>query len=320
MLQPSAELRSSRWASLNRAFSAAADCTILYRRGDVILVTYGALVTFGALGWMLVTGSCLLAQGFPSTEVRAFVVGAALSALAVSHALWWLTHIATLRHEALFGLRRVGFVSWGGLIGAGVFTVAFASANGHPIVVVSDAVMQGMFAAYAVGRLGCLTYGCCYGRVSRTCGVVYRNPASKVIRELGDSPEPRHATQVYSAALGILLFAALNAMPYFAVPAGSVTAAACLAYPIGRAFVEVFRERSRYVRSLFTTGQFACAVMFLTGCAVLMLLDRWANAPSPLPLSAGAIREGLSLAPAIILAASVVFVTTGVHWKRIGNW
>jgi prolipoprotein diacylglyceryltransferase len=303
---------------LNRALSAAADCTILYRRGDVILVTYGALVTFGALIWMLVTGSCLLAHGFPVKEVGTFVVGAALSALAVSRALWWVTHIATLRHEPLFGLRRVGFVSWGGLVGAAVFTFAFA--NGRPVVAVSDAVMRGMFAAYALGRLGCLTYGCCYGRVSRTGGVVYRNPASKVIRELGDSPEPRHATQVYSAVIGVLLFGSLNAMPYFDVRAGSITAVACLAYPIGRAWVEVFRERDRYVRALFTTGQFACAVMFLAGCAFVLFLDHWEAAPVPLPLSAAAIREGLSLAPAMILAASVVFVATSVHWKRVGDW
>jgi phosphatidylglycerol:prolipoprotein diacylglycerol transferase len=320
MLQPNAQLASGRWARLNGALSAAADCTILYRRGDVILVTYGALVTFGALMWMLVTGACLLAHGFPAREVGAFVVGAALSALAVSHALWWGTHMSTLWHEPLRGLRRVGFVSWGGLVGAGAFTVAFASANGRPLVVVSDAVMRGMFAAYAVGRLGCLTYGCCYGRVSKACGVVYRNPASKVVRELGASAEPRHPTQVYSAALGILLFGALNAMPYFGVPAGSITAAACLVYPVGRAWVEVLRERNRYVRSLFTTGQFACAVMFLTGCAFVVSLDRWAGAPAPLPLSAAAIREGLSLAPAMILAASVVFVATSVHRKRIGSW
>jgi phosphatidylglycerol:prolipoprotein diacylglycerol transferase len=320
MLQPIADLRSARWVRLNRVFCAAADCTILYRRGDVILVTYGALVTFGALIWMLVTGSCLLGHGFPGREVGAFVFGAALSALAVAHGLWWLTHIGTLRHEPLFGLRRVGFVSWGGLVGAGVFAVAFASANGHALVVVTDAVVRGMFAAYAVGRIGCLTYGCCYGRVSRGGGVVYRNPASKVIRELGDAPEPRYATQVHSAVFGVLLFGALNAMPYLQVPAGSITAAACLAYPIGRAWVEVYRERNRYVRSLFTTGQFACMAMFVAGCALVMLLDRWGNAPAPLPLSAASIREGLSLAPAMIPAALVVFVATSVHWKRLGNW
>jgi hypothetical protein len=109
-------------------------------------------------------------------------------------------------------------------------------------------------------------------------------------------------------------------MPYYEVPTGWITVATCLAYPIGRAWVEVFRERERYIGEMFTTGQGACLVMFLAGCALLLFLDPSTGAPAPLPLSPSAIRQSLSLAPAILLGGSIVFVATSVHWKQIGSW
>ena len=307
-------------ARLDDTLSALADCTILCRCRNVILVTFGVLVSIGALVWMVVTGSCLLVQGFRQGHVAGFLIGATLSTLAGGRGLWWVTNLRVLRHQPLLGLRRVGFVSWGGLTGAVAFTTGFAFTLGYPVMVLSDAVMRGMFAAYAIGRIGCLTYGCCYGRTSPTSGVWYRNPDSKVVRERGPCYAPRYPTQVYSAAFGTLLFVGLNAMPYYEMPAGWITAATCLAYPIGRAWVEVFRERDRYIGGLFTTGHSACLVMFLAGCALLLFLDSSSLAPAPLPLSASAIRQSLSLAPAILLGGSVVFVATSVHWKRIGSW
>lgn len=320
MLRSNSDRSTSLSARLDRAFSSLADCTILHRGPNVILVTFGVLVSIGALVWMVITGSCLLAHGIRPGHVAGFMIGAAVSTVAAGRGLWWVTNLRVLRHQPLLGLRRVGFVSWGALTGAVAFTAGFAFTSGYPALVMSDAVMRGMFAAYALGRIGCLTYGCCYGRISPASGVWYRNPDSKVVRERGPCHAPRYPTQVYSAAFGALLFVGLNAMPYSEVPAGWITVAGCLAYPIGRAWVEVFRDRERYIGEMLTTGQCACLVMFLAGCALLLFLDPSSVAPRPLPLSPSAIRESLTLAPAILLAGFVVFVVTSVHWRQIGSW
>jgi phosphatidylglycerol:prolipoprotein diacylglycerol transferase len=320
MLRSNSDHSMSLSARLDQTFSTLAECTILCRCQHVILVTFGVLVSVGALVWMVVTGSCLLAHGFQEGHVAGFMIGAALSAVAAGRGLWWVTNLRVLRHQPLLGLRRVGFVSWGALTGTVAFTAGFALTLGLPVMALSDAVMRGMFAAYAIGRIGCLTYGCCYGRISPASGVWYRNPDSKVVRERGPCHAPRYPTQVYSAAFGTLLFVGLNAMPYYEVPAGWITVAGCLAYPIGRAWVEVFRERERYIGEMFTTGQGACLVMFVAGCALLLSLDLSSAAPRPLPLSPSVIRQSLSLAPAILLGGFIVFVVTSVHWKRIGSW
>jgi prolipoprotein diacylglyceryltransferase len=309
----------SSWVRLNALFSLIADRTVLYRRGDVILVTFGAFVASGSLIWMVVTASSLIVHGLSDSQVSFFLAGAGLSALIGSHLFWWLGHTRSMLRQPLFGARHVGFVSWGGLAGAVAFTAAFSRTTGYPMLSASDAVMRGMFAAYAVGRLGCLTYGCCYGRPSDHGGILYRNPASKVVRERGECPAPRHPTPVYSSALGVLLFVLLNTLPSYDVPAGAVTAVGCLVYPLGRAWVEALRDRRRYVR-LFTSGHLACLLMFVAGCVLLATASADNHAPRPVPLTAASLAEGLSVAPTILAVSLIVLLATGFHWKRVGTW
>jgi prolipoprotein diacylglyceryltransferase len=316
MLHPAAISLRDR---LNLLFSTVADCTVLYRRGRLILVTFGALVAAGSFLWMLVTSACLVAGGLPSTSLKIFVAGAAASALASSHAFWWLGHLRVLAGQPLFGARQVGFVSWGGLAGVALFAISFARATGYPVLALCDAVARGMFAAYALGRVGCLTYGCCYGKAA-SGGVCYRNPHSKVVRERGDTRVPRHPTQVYSAALGVVLFLVLNALPYHQVPAGAVAAAGCLLYPIGRAWVEALRDRRRYVGARFTSGHLACLAMFLGGCALAFASGRTDGGPSPAPLTVADLGASASGLFTMLAVAALVFAVTSVHWKRVGTW
>lgn len=305
---------------LNLLFSDIADLTVCYRRGNVIVVTFGVFVTAGAIVGMLVTGACLLAHPLPHSVVAALLAGVSASAVLGGHVSWRVGQARSLRRQPLFGFRRNGFMSWGALVGAGAYIAWFGHANDIPVLALSDAVMRGVFGAYAIGRIGCLTYGCCYGRCAVIYGIQYRNPASKVNREQGLTLAPRYPTQVYSAILGGVLFVVLNAIPSFGAPTGLVTAAACLVYPVGRAWVELFRERKRYLGGLFTTGHVGCLLMFLVGCGLLAATDPLDAALAPLPLSVEALGRAVSLTRVILLSGAMIFVATGIHWKQVGSW
>ncbi len=306
---------------LQQLLDNMANRPILYRHNNFILVTFGVPVTAGAMLWMVVTGACLLAHELPYAEVAIFFVGAAISALLLSHAFWWLGNLPSLISEPLLGSRKVGFVSWGGLAGLVIFLLGFSLASGYDLFTLSDDVLRGMFAAYAAGRLGCLTYGCCYGTMSGKDGIRFRHPASKVVREKGTSSAPRYATQLYSCLEGIALFIIVNAIPCFDVPAGVITAASFLIYPVGRAYVEVFRDRKRYIRSLFTSGHLASLLMFACGLLFLHLVPDPSDSALPvMPLSIIGLCKALSLAPVIILISAAVFLATSFHWKQVGTW
>jgi phosphatidylglycerol---prolipoprotein diacylglyceryl transferase len=313
-------LLNSLWAGLSRL----ANRTILYQNGSFIFVTFGLLVTGGAALWMLITAACFFAHGLSLYQTTIFIVGATISALLLSHFFWWIGHLPSMIRQPFWGMLKIGYVSWGGLVGVAVFCLAFSIACGYPLLTISDDVLRGLFAAYAVGRIGCLTYGCCYGMTTGGQGghgIRYQNPDSKVVREKGEISGPRYPTQLYSCVEGIALFLLLNGMAYHAIPAGLITAASFLIYPIGRAYIELYRDRKRYLGFRFTSGQLACAAMFLIGWVILFFaLDDANSAQPPRPLSFEEFNRSLSLVPAMIVAGITVFFATSFHWKRVGTW
>ncbi len=305
---------------LSRFMDVWANRTILFQHGNFIFVSYGALIAVGTILFMLITIACLLQHGVTSSQAAIYMAGAALTTLLASHAFWWLGNQRSIIRQPLFGVRNVGFVSWGNLFGLALFSAGFAAAFNFPFLGIIDDLVRGMFAAYAIGRLGCLTYGCCYGVTTGKQGVHYVNQAAKVIRERGDCGLPRHPTQIYSFVEGMLLLVLLNLMPYWQIPVGLITAAAFLIYPIGRAFIEFVRDRKRYCHGIFTSGHLACLIMFLSGWVLLFLIPASGGKFSPAPLSIVAFRESWSLAPVVFMVGVIVFLITSFHWKRVGTW
>jgi prolipoprotein diacylglyceryltransferase len=306
---------------LSNLMSGLADRTILYQNGRIILVNYGLLVSVGSVFWMYITGACLLAHGLTPRQTAFFLVGGTLAALFASRLFWWLEHLPSLWQQPMLGIRKVGYVSWGGITGVFLFALGFSAAYSYPLLAAGDDVLRGLFVAYALGRIGCLTYGCCYGKGSGRYGVRYRNSNAKVVREKGLSSDCRYPTQMYSCFEGIVLFLFLNAIPYYEVAAGVLTALSFLIYPIGRACIESFRDRRRYWGHRFTVGQLECAVMF--GCGWLLLcyaIDFSSRRFAPVPFSISQLSRALSLAPILIISGIIVFFSTGFHWKRVGTW
>jgi prolipoprotein diacylglyceryltransferase len=304
---------------LDSALSRFANHTVLFRKGNLIVLTFGLMFAIATMCWMIITGACLIACGLTVRESGAFMAGAALSALLFSHLFWRLGNLPALIRQPLFGLRQTGFVSWGGLAGLAAFAVSYARIHGYPLLMISDDILRGMFAAYAIGRLGCLTYGCCYGSISPGRGVRYWNPEAKVVREKGCSSKNRYPAQFFSFLQGSTLFVVLNALPYFGAPAGWITTVAFLGYPLSRAYIELYRDRRRYFCSLFTSGHLACLGAFLVGCFLLLRAGS-ASGMETAPLSLALLANAVPLAPVIIPASLAVLGATGFHYKRVGTW
>src|SRR5213596_3978243 len=61
-------------------------------------------------------------------------------------------------------LRQVGFVSWGGILCLFGCAAAFGWLAHLDVLRLLDAVAIAGLGGQAVARIGCFTYGCCYGR------------------------------------------------------------------------------------------------------------------------------------------------------------
>lgn len=296
-----------------------ANRTILFRYKDAIFVTYGLFCALGIVLFMQHAAISLLAQGMNTGEVAVFIGGCGMAGVIGARLYWWLEHIRTLIHDSWWGLKKVGFVSWGVPIGLLGFIIPFAFLSNYSLLLLSDVLFSGMFIGYSLGRIGCLTYGCCYGKICQQPGIIYSNDHAKVNRLKHTHGSARFPTQWYSAVHGLLLFIVLNGMLCFEPRAGVITVFALLYYGMGRFYEEFYRDRARIGSSIFTEGH-AGSAAFLLGGFLLAILLQENNGPLLQAWSSHSIRQSLSFLPLLGILGLVMFFILGYHRKELGRW
>ena len=307
-------------SALHRVMDALAQKTILFRKGRVIFVTEGLFVAAGTVVFSQQLATLFVVQGLPRRHIALILAASAPAVLLLTRLFWWLGNLDGLRGQPLHGLKRVGYVSWGSPVAFLAVSAAASVAWNVPFLMIMDVFVRGMFAQYALGRLGCLTYGCCWGRPCGRGGIEYRNPEAKVVRLTGTTGGRRYPTQAYSSLEGAVLFILLNAAASPALPAGFLTALAFMLYPLGRAWIQFHREHVRGNGGPFASALAICAVIFLAAWVLLMGLDPKAGPASPQAWNLAAFLSGLALWPIMLANAALAFFAAGFHWKRIGTW
>jgi prolipoprotein diacylglyceryltransferase len=212
----------------------------------------------------------------------------------------------------------VGFVSFGAYAAMFLFALSFSRwhPSSPPLGWLLDRTMAACLICSGFGRLGCLSYGCCYGR-AWAHGIRYRDVRAKVIRELGAAgAEPRAPAQLVSAllafvvALLMLLVLALGAAPGFA------SALAALCYALGRFHAEALREELRLLDGRVTRGQLL-SMALAAGALGWLALAPVSTAGDGLPMA----WQTMTRLAALPLCLSLpVFLVCGYHRARVGQW
>jgi phosphatidylglycerol:prolipoprotein diacylglycerol transferase len=97
-----------------------------------------------------------------------------------------------------------GMAFYGGLCGGAIGALAFIRRYHLPLGVLADAAAPSLTLGHAVGRLGCLCAGCCYGSVARGWpGLRFSDPRAPAYA-LSGGVAPLHGVQLYEAG-GLLL-------------------------------------------------------------------------------------------------------------------
>lgn len=73
-------------------------------------------------------------------------------------------------------LLETGFYFQGGIVGAVLWSVLYASVTNIPLSFIWDGLCFGTLLGQFFGRIGCFNYGCCYGKPTTSrWGVTYSN-------------------------------------------------------------------------------------------------------------------------------------------------
>lgn len=234
----------------------------------LFLPTYGLLFAVGALlawGWFSLRAASM---GLPKEPVFNLgfysllggIVGAKLTLFVVE----WRHYLAH-PEDLLASFRSAGVLMGGVAFGAGAF-ILYARRQGLPVLALADAIVAPLALAQALGRMGCFSAGCCWGRRTDSAfGVTFTNPDAYAQTgvPLG---VPLVPTQLIEAA-GDLALALLLTLLWRRDRSGRgrVLAAYLVGYSLLRAAVEVWRGDD--VRGLWLGGRVSTS-QILSGVAI----------------------------------------------------
>ncbi|MCL2005770.1 MAG: prolipoprotein diacylglyceryl transferase [Planctomycetaceae bacterium] len=177
-----------------------------------------------------------------------------------------------------------GLVVFGSIIGGILTALIFMRLNGMPILRTFDIMAPAVALGIAIGRIGCLLNGCCFGSVSNTSWAItfpLDSPAHhyQVVHGLVLEPLvvlPVHPTQIYSSFLafllcGVLLF--LGRTEFYRQREGLVLATFMMLYSLGRFFIEIVRtDEAPFFGTGMTISQNVSIAFGLAGIALFVYL------------------------------------------------
>jgi phosphatidylglycerol:prolipoprotein diacylglycerol transferase len=255
--------------------------------GPFTLHTYGVLLAVAFLAGLWVVSRQAQRAGLDAAKITDLSIYVLLAGLLGARVLLVVVdwrHIQWSWREFLSVLQSGG-VFYGGLLGALPVAWWFVRRHGLPGWATADVLVPGVAIGQAVGRLGCLAAGCCYGRpTSVPWAITFTDVNAN--RQVGTPMDtPLHPTQLYETAATLLIFAVLLRVARKKRFAGQVTLLYFALYSVARFVIEIFRgdaARGTVFGGALSTSQFIAILLLLAAAALFPRLAK-TRTPAPQP-------------------------------------
>jgi phosphatidylglycerol---prolipoprotein diacylglyceryl transferase len=262
---------------------------LLFEIGGIPVYTYGVLLAAAYLLGLQFAIVRAQSRGLNRDRVMDLGIWIIVSALVGAKLLLLMVEwdIYKSNPREMVTLLRSGGVFYGGLIAAVVVAFAYMWRHRMPIWSVSDVFAPGIALGHAVGRLGCLFAGCCYGRPTTVpWAITFHNETAQVASS--HLNRPLHPTQLYESAaelliLGVLLMLERRGRSF----PGRTFWAYMLLYGVSRFIIEFYRGDVRGAVGMLSTSQFVSVLIVPLSIIMLIYLSRQR---SPEPNAAAARR------------------------------
>jgi len=216
---------------------------ILVRFGDLTLHTYGVLVASGFLLAVLLARREAQRTGIDPELILDLSFYLLLAALVGSRLFYVLGNWAEFAENPIDIIKfwRGGLVFYGGLIFAFFVGLRYVRKHHLNFRKMADLVAPSIAIGQALGRLGCFSAGCCYGKAATGfCAVTFHDANS--LAPLGI---PLHPTQLYESAATFGIFLALIVMRRAKRFQGQLLWFYLLFYSTARFIIEFYRGDPR---------------------------------------------------------------------------
>lgn len=136
--------------------------------------------------------------------------------------------------DQLFSWQFAGLTSFGGVIAGIGFMVFWAKRAGWPVRLVLDVIAPAGLVMHAIGRVGCLLNGCCYGGV---CDLPWGIHIDKI-------PVPMHPAQIYDALMNLAALPLILLIEKRGQARGQIFALTLIFHGLSRFIYEFWRAGS----------------------------------------------------------------------------
>ncbi len=218
----------------------------LFHIGSFAVPTYGILVATGVLLGLWISVRNSARQGIEPENAWDFGIAVVLAGILGSKILYilvdWKTYAEHPKEIFSLSTLQAGGVFSGGLIGAFIVAWWFLRKYNMPALATCDAFSPGLALGHAIGRIGCFSAGCCYGKpTTHFWGITFTNP---VANANAGTPlnVPLEPTQLIESAAELIIFGILTWMFARKKFDGQVFGAYLFLYGIARFLIEFLRD------------------------------------------------------------------------------
>ncbi len=248
---------------------------ILLKFGYITIHTYGFFVAMGFLAGILLATSEAKRMGIDHEKIIDLCFYIMIAAIAGSRLFYVIINHEIFLSDPLdiFKIWNGGLVFYGGFIVALLTAFIYLKIYKLPVWRTADIVAPSLAIGHFLGRLGCFSAGCCYGKeCDFPWAVTFTHPET-----LAPIGMPIHPTQLYSSISNLIIFFFLWFFRKRTKFAGQLFWMYVLIYGIARSFIEIFRGdfRGNPVFELLSVSQTIGISMSVI--AVIMLIR---NSPS----------------------------------------
>ena len=263
---------------------------IAFKIGGFAIYWYGVLVAGGFLAGLWTASRRSVFDGLDGKAVSDLGVWIIVGALIGARVLYVVTEWAEYSDKSFLewiDFRSGGLVFYGGFIGGATSVILYILIKGsQPLWKIADALAPSIPLGHALGRLGCLMYGCCFGSICDHSWAVqfpFGSHAHNIHNSLGLlSSEATHSlhvhpSQIYSAFLNFSLYCGLAWLYRRKRFDGQVFGLYLISYSIIRFNVEFFRGDYQLEQMWFgwiKPGQQLSLILLPVGLVLLIFLWR----------------------------------------------
>ncbi len=245
---------------------------VLFHIGSQPIYTYGVLVAAGVLIALWYLRRQAPRAGLDPRRTWDMAIYGIFAALFVAK-IWYIfgdwSHYAAHPHDILsVATIESGGTFYGGVIGGILLVLIYSYIYGMPLLAVFDTFAAALPIGHAIGRLGCFTAGCCYGKpTTLPWAVTFTSP---VAGRINGTPlgVPLHPTELYEAAAEFLNFLILIWMGKRQRFKGQLLGTYFVLYGFERGTIEFFRGdpgRTMLFHNSFSLMQVVSVGLILTG-------------------------------------------------------